>query len=214
MFVVILKKPCFVNFPDYDPSAILPLVHFLEQIDVNAPAEKVFAVITTPEEVMKWHQHVVKFEYEGGKPARGVGINIMIRSHNSSGHKTRERKGTISRYQAPREFGIQLNEQFYDNETIYRVEPSASGCRVTVEINTHFKKAFAERMAKFFMGLFGKFAYKQQLKALKATAETGDSPYKGRAIKISPKAIAIFIFFDLMLICGIFYWVFAQDMSF
>ena len=99
-------------------------------VDINAPADKVWSMVTDLPRKGEWSP-----ENQGGewaKGATGVAVGAVFKGTNKNGKKQWSTSVKVNQCDAPRKFSfglMLLGKNWCD--WIYEIEPTATGCRVT-----------------------------------------------------------------------------------
>ena len=99
-------------------------------VDINAPADKVWSMVTDLPRMGEWSP-----ENQGGewaKGATGAAVGAVFRGTNKNGKKQWSTSVKVNQCDAPRTFSfglMLLGKNWCD--WIYEIEPTATGCRVT-----------------------------------------------------------------------------------
>ena len=99
-------------------------------VDINAPADKVWSMVTDLPRKGEWSP-----ENQGGewaKGATGAAVGAVFKGTNKNGKKQWSTSVKVNQCDAPRKFsfGLMLLGKNWC-EWIYEIEPTATGCRVT-----------------------------------------------------------------------------------
>ena len=99
-------------------------------VDINAPAEKVWSMVTDLPRMGEWSP-----ENQGGKWAKGAtgaAVGAVFKGTNKNGKKQWSTSVKVNVCDEPRKFSfglMLLGKNWCD--WIYEIEPTATGCRVT-----------------------------------------------------------------------------------
>ena len=99
-------------------------------VDINAPADKVWSMVTDLPRKGEWSP-----ENQGGewaKGATGAAVGAVFKGTNKNGKKQWSTSVKVNQCDAPRKFSfglMLLGKNWCD--WIYEIEPTATGCRVT-----------------------------------------------------------------------------------
>ena len=99
-------------------------------VDINAPADKVWSMVTDLPRMGEWSP-----ENQGGewaKGATGAAVGAVFKGTNKNGKKQWSTSVKVNQCDAPRKFSfglMLLGKNWCD--WIYEIEPTATGCRVT-----------------------------------------------------------------------------------
>lgn len=141
-----------------------------EQIEIDCPPERVWAVISDPSTHTAWRPALVEFHHlsagplEAGSRIREV---LLFRGREI------ELDDVVTALDPPRRFGIRGGWKAADFESDLVLERSDAGTRVTFDWTLHPKTLLPRTGAPFLRGAMGR-ATKEELVHLKAYVE--DTP--------------------------------------
>lgn len=119
--------------------------------DINAPAEKVWSMVTDLPRMGEWSP-----ENQGGewaKGATGPAIGAEFKGRNRNGKRQWSTVVKVNACEAPRKFSfglMLLGRKWVD--WVYEIEPTAAGCRVTHSWVDHRTKLM-DRLGKVVSGV-------------------------------------------------------------
>lgn len=119
--------------------------------DINAPAEKVWSMVTDLPRMGEWSP-----ENQGGewaKGAAGPAIGAEFKGRNRNGKRQWSTLVKVNACEAPRKFSfglMLLGRKWVD--WVYEIEPTAAGCRVTHSWVDHRTKLM-HRLGKVVSGV-------------------------------------------------------------
>ena len=99
-------------------------------VEINAPVEKVWAMVTDLPRMGEWSP-----ENQGGewaKGATGPAVGAAFKGRNKNGKKKWGTNVVVNACDAPKKFsfGLMVNSKNWC-DWVYEIEPTATGCRVT-----------------------------------------------------------------------------------
>jgi uncharacterized protein YndB with AHSA1/START domain len=112
-------------------------------VEINAPVEKVWAMITALPRMGEWSP-----EHQGGEwadGATGPAVGATFKGKNGNGKKNWSTSVKVNALEAPRKFSFGLMV-FGKNwcDWVYELEPTTTGCRVTHSWIDHRSKVSAK----------------------------------------------------------------------
>lgn len=153
------------------PDEIETLIE--ESIEIDAPPEKVWALVSDPARMSAWSPAVLKTFVRG----RPLGVGTVMININRVGLRVWPTTSTIVRFSEPAEWAQRMRE----NRTVwsFTLEPSATGTTLTQRRETpNGVLPAATTLMKIFFGGLGSFqgqlrtGMQQTLQAIKAAAES------------------------------------------
>jgi uncharacterized protein YndB with AHSA1/START domain len=119
--------------------------------DIAAPAELVYAAISDVTRMGEWSEECYACEWHEGSEGPVVGASFD--GHNRHGDHEWTTQGKVIEADAPRAFAFECSMyDFHYSTWGYRIEPTASGCRVT-EWNEDLRPESAMEMSKEISGV-------------------------------------------------------------
>ena len=120
-------------------------------IDINAPADKVWAMVTDLPRMGEWSPENLGGVWADG--ANGAAVGAVFNGKNRNGKRTWSTSVKVNVCDAPRNFSfglMLLGKNWCD--WVYEIEPTAGGCRVTHSWVDH-RTAFAGTVGKWASGV-------------------------------------------------------------
>lgn len=120
-------------------------------IDINAPADKVWAMVTDLPRMGEWSPENLGGVWADG--ANGAAVGAVFNGKNRNGKRTWSTSVKVNVCDAPRNFSfglMLLGKNWCD--WVYEIEPTATGCRVTHSWVDH-RTAFAGTVGKWASGV-------------------------------------------------------------
>jgi uncharacterized protein YndB with AHSA1/START domain len=119
--------------------------------DIAAPAELVYAAISDVTRMGEWSEECYACEWREGSDGPVVGATFD--GHNRHGDHEWTTQGKVIEADSPRAFAFECSMyDFHYSTWGYRIEPTASGCRVT-EWNEDLRPESAMEMSKEISGV-------------------------------------------------------------
>ena len=140
---------------------------------IDAPAERVFALVTDLPRMGDWSPENVGGEWAGG--ATGATVGARFNGRNRNGSKSWSTTCRVVEYEAPSRFVFEVTAgPFKVARWEYRIDPRAGGCTVT-ETWTDRRNGVISRLGGVFSGVsdradFNRTSIETTLAALDATA--------------------------------------------
>lgn len=135
---------------------------------IEAPAERIFELITDDEKKKEWAEGVMETFYPEGRPDRPVGTRF-IQKIKEGGHVT-EYAGEILVFDKPHHLAVKMSNRHFDMLMKFDLKPMGKQTRVDFSVQMPKAGLLAQAVGKVF-GWFTKMILKKQLAALKVLAE-------------------------------------------
>ncbi len=136
---------------------------------VEAPAEKVYALLSEPAGIMRWAAGVEAIDFVSGAPNQP---GSRFKQRIKEGGRVAEYDGEVVAADPPRHTAVRVGNQQFSMRIDHRLRPEGAGTRVdqTVDMTPHGAVA---RLFGFLFGWFSRSISRKQLAKLKQIAESG-----------------------------------------
>jgi uncharacterized protein YndB with AHSA1/START domain len=140
------------------------------QLDVDAPIEKVFALVDDDQNIKRWMDGLEETIYpEGRDSAKPVGTRFKQRIRE--GRRVADYDGEVTAYDKPRHLGVRIGNKQFAMQVDYRFHENGTGTRLNYTTEMVQATGFARLMSALF-GWFTRRILDKQMRKLKELAES------------------------------------------
>jgi uncharacterized protein YndB with AHSA1/START domain len=157
------------RFGNLKEARMMKLKKITYLMDLSAPVEKVFALLSEPEQIQKWMIGLVGVEYLDDRDVENP-VGVRFKQRIKEGGKVQEYEGEVTEYQKPCLLGVRVGNRMFTVHTVYRLTPIPTGTRLVYECEMTFHTGVAKVMGRLF-GWFSKLLVRKLMKSLKQVAE-------------------------------------------
>ncbi len=137
------------------------------ELEVNAPREQVFKLLTTPDKIAQWMgaEDVAMSDHHGNLRV-GAELDIQIKE----GGQTNAYHGSVLECEEPKHLRMKLGPEKYYFDNRYDLEDSAGGTHIIYMMEGHASNWFNKIVGRLFQGHTKNIA-REQMSRLKEMAE-------------------------------------------
>lgn len=138
------------------------------RVRIEAPVERVFAMLEDPERTKRWMRGLVEARYA----SRPVRVGTRFTQRITQGKRVAEYTGEVTAYEPPTRFAVRIGNERFAFDVDYRLHDEGGATLLDYEARSQAAGG-AGRLADAVFGWLTRGIAKKQLRRLKQVAEAG-----------------------------------------